>query len=72
MKNFKGMKQGELTKAEQTSLLKTANCLNGVTGNNIDDGECIVDLTEDLSIVGVIIKDEIIIDNESVIYNPGE
>ena len=70
MKNFEGMKWGELTTSEKEELLKNANCIDGETGNNVEDGECIVDLTEEYSVGGNIIDDEIIIDDNAIIYNP--
>ena len=69
MKNFEGMKWGELTTNEKEMLLKNANCVDA-TGNDTDEGECIVDLTEEYSVGGNIIDDEIIIDDNAVIYYP--
>lgn len=70
MSKLVGVKWGSLEKETQDWLLKECNCIDGSTGNNIDDGDCIVDLTEDLSIVGKIVDGELIIDDNEKIYDP--
>lgn len=73
MKNYAGMKWMELTIEEQGALLVSANAVDGKTGNEMkEDGECIVDLTEDLSVAGEMVDGEITVKNESIIYNPAE
>ena len=65
-----GIKWGRLEKETQEWLLKNCNCINGATGNTAYDGECIIDLTEYLSVVGKIVDGDIIIDDDAKIYNP--
>lgn len=69
---LKGMKWGELTEQIQEELLSNANCVNAETCESVENGECIVDLTDNLSVAGKVKDYEIIIDNESVIYDPAE
>ncbi|WP_291741956.1 hypothetical protein [Clostridium sp.] len=40
-----------------------------MTGNVVKGGDCIVDLTDTLSIVGKVVDDEIIIEDEATIYS---
>ncbi|MGL5714353.1 MAG: hypothetical protein ACRCX2_15135 [Paraclostridium sp.] len=68
MKNLENMKWGNLSQTEKELLLKNANCIDGITCNNVDEGECIVDLNEKFSVSGKVVDYEIIIDDESVIY----
>lgn len=65
-----GIKWGMLKKETQEWLLEKSNCVDGITGNTAYAGECIVDLTEDLSIIGNIVDGDIVIDDEAKIYNP--
>lgn len=71
-KLYVGKKWGDLTEELRGKLLQNANCVDGETGNNVDDGECIVDLNETISVAGKIEDMEIVIDDEAVIYNPEE
>lgn len=69
--NLIGRTWGSLSNAVKATLLNQANCIDGVTGNNATVGECIVDLTADLSISGTLnAYGEIIIDNDAAIYCP--
>gem|GEM_PF-1501154 len=74
MKNYIGMKWSELTEEEKEELLRRSN----VDNDNVDKrtGECIVDLTDTLSVEGrrIFENDEEIInvDDDAVIYNPCE
>ena len=72
MSKLKGMKWGEVKKEVQEELLRNCNCIDGSIFQNTLIGECIIDLTENLSVAGKIIDDEIIIDDESIIYDPVE
>lgn len=67
MKKYIGKKWMQLTQEQQYELMKNAN-----VWDNIKEGDCIVDLTNDLSVSGSIVDGEIVIDNESIIYNPTE
>jgi hypothetical protein len=69
-KKYLGKKWNELSEVEQKELLSRANAIDGATGNNIDNGECIIDLTENLSIAGRVEYGEITIEDEAIIYNP--
>ena len=70
MKKYIGKKWKQLTKQEQDILLSNA------TPFECSVGECIIDLTEDLSVIGEVIDTEeeryIEIDGEAIIYNPEE
>lgn len=71
MKNYAGMKWGQLTKEEKIVMLKNANAIDGESGNDmIEDGECIVDLHHPFSVSGRLQDGEIIIDDAAEIYNP--
>jgi len=66
-----GMKWKDLKEETKQFLLEDAitsdgNCCAVLTG------ECIVDLTDNLSVEGKVIDGNIIIDNDAVIYNPKE
>ena len=65
-----GIKWGKLEKATQEYLLKNCNCVNGATGDTAYNGDCIVDLTENLSVPGKIVDGDIIIDYDAKIYDP--
>ena len=65
-----GIKWGKLEKATQEYLLKNCNCVNGATGDTAYNGDCIVDLTENLSVAGKIVDGNIIIDDNAKIYDP--
>ena len=65
-----GIKWGKLEKATQEYLLKNCDCVNAVTGRAAYSGDCIVDLTENLSVDGKIVNGDIIIDYDSKIYDP--
>jgi len=60
----------DIKKSTQMELLEGAFAVDGKTGNECKEGEAIIDLTNDLSVPGQIINGEIIIDDESIIYNP--
>lgn len=71
MSKLVGVKWGRLEKETQDWLLKDCNCVDGSTGNDkTDDGECIVDLTKNLSVPGKIVDGDIVIDDDAKIYNP--
>lgn len=66
MNKLVGVRWGDLSAETQEDLLARSFC-EGI-------GECIVDLTSDLSIAGTIIDNgegkELIIDDDAIIYNP--
>ena len=70
MNKLIGVKWGSLSEETKADLIERANCVDGITGDDAKCGECIVDLTDELSISGKIENDELIIDNEAIIYNP--
>ena len=70
MSKLVGIKWGKLEKATQEWLLKDCDCVNAVTVNDAYNGDCIVDLTENLSIDGKIVNGDIIIDDNAKIYDP--
>lgn len=70
MKSLIGIKWRELKEETKEWFLERCNCVDGVTGNDVNEGECIIDLDFNLSIQGMIKDGEIIISNEAVIYNP--
>ena len=55
----------DLKEETKQELLSNAN-----VWDNVKEGECIIDLTEEFSIEGEIINGEIIINDNAVIYNP--
>lgn len=72
-------KWGSLSKEIQDNLLKTANCVDGISGMDCrssvpDIQPCIVDLITDeiinISTTGYLINDEIIIADNALLYNP--
>ena len=65
-----GIKWGKLEKATQEWLLKDCDCVNAVTVNDAYNGDCIVDLTENLSVDGKIVGGDIVIDADAKIYDP--
>ena len=70
MSKLVGVKWGKLEKATQEYLLKNCNCVNGATGRTVFNGDCIVDLTENLSVPGKIVDGDIVIDDDAKIYDP--
>ena len=70
MSKLVGIKWGKLEKATQEWLLKDCDCVNAVTVNDAYNGDCIVDLAENLSIDGKIVNGDIVINPDSKIYNP--
>ena len=62
MNKLVGIKWGKLEKTTQEWLLKDCDCVNAVTVNDAYNGDCIVDLTENLSIDGKIVDGDIVID----------
>lgn len=67
--NIVGMKWKDLKEETKQFLLKDAITSDGDC-NVVLNGECIVDLTNNLSVEGKVIDGEIIIDNNAIIYNP--
>ena len=65
-----GVKWGALSEETKADLLERANCINGIDGEGVNDGECIIDLTEELSISANIVDGEVVIDADAIIYNP--
>lgn len=69
MNKLVGVKWGDLREETREFLLENS-------WREIKEGECIVDLTEDLSISGKAVNTgeeiEIVIDDEAIIYNPEE
>ena len=70
MSKLVGVKWGKLEKATQEWLLKDCDCVNAVTVNDAYNGDCIVDLTENLSVAGKIVDGDIVIDDDAKIYDP--
>lgn len=72
MNRLIGVKWGALPEETKDDLLERVNCIDGITGDDVGCGECIVDLTDELSVSGKIENDELIIDDEAIIYSPEE
>lgn len=72
MNKLVGIKWGELSEETQEWLLENASCIDGGDCGIIKEGKCIVDLTDELSVSGKNIDNEIVIDNNAIIYNPTE
>ena len=60
-----GVKWRELNEETKQELLSNANIWD-----NVKDGDCIIDLTEEYSVEGKIIDGEMFIKYDAVIYNP--
>ena len=60
-----GIKWGDLSEETKTSLLERVN-----VWDNVKEGDCLVDLTEELTVEGKIIDGEIMIKDNAIIYNP--
>lgn len=72
MSKLVGMEWRKLSEETRNSLLEGASCIDGETGNEVNEGECIVDLTDNLSVAGRIEDFEIVIDDNAIIYDPNE
>lgn len=72
MNKLIGLRWGVLPLETKEWLLENVNCIDGATGNNVTEGECIVDFSDVLSIAGEIIDGEIIIEDNAILYNPSE
>ena len=73
MNEYIGMKWKEVPDGLKKMFLNNAVCIDGVSCNEIKEencSECIVDLTDNLSVAGKIVDNEIIIDDNEVIYSP--
>ena len=70
MSKLVGVKWGKLEKVTQEWLLKDCDCINAVTVHDAYNGDCIVDLTENLSVDGKIVDGDIVIDDDDKIYDP--
>lgn len=62
-----GVKWGDLSQETKTSLLERVN-----VWDDVKEGDCLVDLTEELTVEGKIIGGEIIIKDNAIIYDPKE
>lgn len=60
-----GIKWGDLSQETKTSLLERVN-----VWDDVKEGDCLVDLTEELTVEGKIIDGEIMIKDNAIIYDP--
>ena len=65
MKKIIGKKWGQLTEVQQYELLSKAN-----VWDNIKEGDCILDFDENLSVGASIVNDEIVVDDDAILYDP--
>lgn len=78
MKKYIGKKWGQLSQCQQQELMRTiSGTIDGRDCSNVDDGECIVDFKNGISVVGYVVchnADEgdydICIDDDSILYDP--
>lgn len=70
MYKYTGKQWRDISTDERKYLLSIATCTDGRTGEEADDGECIVDFIDTLSVSGRIEDYNIIIDDEAILYNP--
>lgn len=75
MKDYNGMKWGQLSEDEKEMLLSEASAIDASTGCKPKlTSDCTIDLNSSYSVPGRIIVnedyDEIVIDDEAKIYNP--
>ena len=62
-----GVKWRDLKEETKQELLSNAN-----VWDNVKEGECIIDLTNELSVAGNIVDGEILINDDAIIYDPTE
>ena len=62
-----GVKWGNLSEETKEDLLSNANIWD-----NVEYGECLVDLTADYTVEGFKTEDDIIIKDNAIIYDPNE
>ena len=67
-----GKKWKNIESDTKEKLLKRASCINGSTGKELQEGEGIIDFNEYLSAPGEVTEDEIVIEDEAVVYTPGD
>ena len=72
MNKLVGVRWGDLLDITKEDLLERANCINGINGDLTNEGECIIDLTNELSVAGNIVDGEILINDDAIIYDPTE
>ena len=69
-----GVKWGDLLERTKDDLLERAQYVNAVTGDIVKTGECLVDLTDELTVEGVVTDngEETVlqIKDNAIIYNP--
>lgn len=70
IEEYEGMYWGKLKNYQKKDLLSEANTVDGRTGNNTSESECIVDLKYGLAVTGYYEDDELVIDDDETIYNP--
>lgn len=70
MRDYTGVKWGNLTKKEMKRLLESARAVDPETGDDVKEGKCMVDLIFPFSIEGEVRNGKIMIDDESFINNP--
>ena len=69
-KELIGRTWGSLTEAIKNALLSNASPVSGIDSNRVLSGPCIVDFDGNLSVDGNVIDNEIVIDDNAVLYNP--
>lgn len=71
MNKLIGVRWGDLKEETREFLIKNSN-----TWDDIKEGECIFDLTDELSVAGYMEstedEDVLVVDDDSIIYNPEE
>lgn len=72
MSKLVGIRWGYLSEETKQDLLEGASCIDAETCKEVNEGECIIDLTRELSVSGKVIECEIVVDNDAIIYNPSE
>lgn len=77
MKKYIGKKWGQLTEDQQEELLMSVtDHIDGINGNTVKEGDCIVDFECGLSVGGIAISTEdetyLKIDDNEIIYNSEE
>ena len=66
-----GKKWKELTEEQQNAFLKNANTVSGIDCSLVLAGECIVDSDcyYPLSVSGKVVNDEIVVEDDAIIYS---
>lgn len=72
MNSLHGVKLGLLSDETKKSLLEGTFCIDKESNNEVIEGECVIELTDTLSVDGRVLNGKVVIDDESIIYYPSK